>query len=70
MKQHEGNQVEDSKTNDSVKQQEITEDKSNEPAVSAGENKQGADQKSTTEKSDEVDKENKNNEVKVTGYVN
>ena len=27
MKQHEGDQVEDSKTNDSVKQQEITETK-------------------------------------------
>ena len=64
IKQPEANQIEVSKTNDSVKQQEITEDKSNEPAVSAGENKQGADQKSTTEKSDEVDKENKNNEVK------
>ena len=61
------NQVEDSKTNDSVKQQEITEDKSNkpnEPAVNVGENKQSSDQKSTTEKSEEVDKEIKNNEVK------
>ena len=48
MKQNEGDQIEDSKTNDSVKQQEITEDKSNEPAVNAGENKQGSDQKSTT----------------------
>ena len=47
-----------------MKQQEITEDKSNEPAVNAGENKQGTDQKSTTKKSDEVDKENNNNEVK------
>ena len=63
-KQHEANQIEDSKANDSVKQQETTEDKSNEPAVNAGENKQGTDQKSTTKKSGEVDKENNNNEVK------
>ena len=66
-KQHESNQVQDSKTNNSVKQQEITEDKSkkpNEPAVNVGENKQASDQKSTTEKSEEVNKEIKNNEVK------
>ena len=50
-----------------MKQQEITEDKSNEPnepGANVGENKQGSDQKSKTKKSDEVDKENNNNEVK------
>ena len=67
MKQHEANQIEDSKANDSVKQQEITEDKSNkpnEPVANVGENKQSSDQKSTTQKSDEIDKEANNNEVK------
>ena len=67
MKQHEGDPGVDSKTNDSVKQQEITEDKSNlpnEPSVNVGENKQSSDQKLTTEKSDEVDKETNNHEVK------
>ena len=59
--------VEKSKINDSVKQQEMTEDKSNKPnetVVNVGENKQDSDQKSTTQKSDEIDKETNNNEVK------
>ena len=71
MKQHEATQVEDSKTNDSVNQQEINEEQSNkpnEPAVNVEENKQGSDQKLTTEKTDvrsnDVDKEINNNEVK------
>ncbi len=63
-KQHESNKIEDSKTTDSVKQQEITEDKSNEPLVNVGENKQVSDQNPTTEKSEQVDKETNNNEVK------
>ena len=66
MNQNEGDQVEASQTNDSVKQQ-ITEDKSNkssEPAVNAGENKQGSDQNSTKEKSDKLGNETNNNEVK------
>ena len=67
MNQHETNQVEESKINDSVKQQEMTENKSNKPnetVVNVVENKQDSDQKSTTQKSDEIDKEANNNEVK------
>jgi large subunit ribosomal protein L3 len=66
MNQNEGDQVEASQTNDSVKQQ-TTEDKSNkssEPGVNAGENKQGSDQNSTKEKSDKLGNETNNNEVK------
>ena len=64
MNQHETNQVEESKINDSVKQQEMTENKPNETVVNVVENKQDSDQKSTTQKSDEIDKETNNNEVK------
>jgi large subunit ribosomal protein L3 len=64
MNQHETNQVEESKINDSVKQQEMTENKPNETVVNVVENKQDSDQKSTTQKSDEIDKEANNNEVK------
>ena len=56
------------KTNDSVKQQEIDKDESNQSTVNVSENKQVSDQNSTSKESDnkpgDADKEINNNEVK------